>query len=100
MQDDLPADLSRFGDDHGEATGELFKTAALLDVLRELRAADSLHGIRARVAELKQQLCSPDSPLRSQRADNTAIRLPQDYVIDELDQIAASQTIERAAYYV
>jgi len=100
MQDDIPDDLARFGDDYGEAAGELLKTAALLDVLRELRATDSLQSIRARVAELKQQLRSPDSPLRSHCADDSAIRLPQAYVIDELDQIAASQTIERAAYYI
>jgi DNA modification methylase len=69
-------------------------------MLQQLRAVDSMSTLRRRIIDLKQQLGNPDSQLRARIARDNLVEFPHDYLADEIDQIAASQTLERASYYI
>lgn len=101
MPDDRPDDTAALPGAPGDADGALLlRPAALLDALRPLRAANSIAELRAQATALELRLRDPADPLCAAPADDAAIRMPRDYVIDELAQIAASQTLERAAHYI
>jgi hypothetical protein len=70
-------------------------TTALHEALLRLKAAASLRTLRRTVADLKLAV---DGELRAD--GNNALVLDRGYLLDDLDQIAAAQTIERARYYV
>lgn len=72
---------------------------ALLGLLNELRAAGSLSVLRQGVGDLLAQIASPDSPLRAP-APTEAVVFPRAYALEELEQILAAQTLERARYYL
>jgi len=74
--------------------------AALLDRLRRLKASGALGELRRGVAHLKAEIADGDSGLRTHTSDAAGATFMPDYLDAELDQIAASLTIERARYYV
>ncbi|HJZ47766.1 MAG TPA: DNA methyltransferase [Roseiflexaceae bacterium] len=74
--------------------------ALLLDRLRQLKAAGAIGELRRAVASLKAEIASPDGDLRVHTTHAAAVTFMPDYLDAELDQIAASLTIERARYYV
>jgi DNA modification methylase len=72
----------------------------LLDRLRYLKAMSVVSELRRSVASLKAEIDAPDSRLRVSTSDSSGVTFMPDYLQSELDQIAASLTIERARYYV
>ena len=72
----------------------------LLDRLRRLKAAGTMGELRRGVAGLKAEIADPDSRLHVATNDASGVAFMPDYIAAELDQIAASLTIERARYYV
>jgi hypothetical protein len=72
----------------------------LLDQLRRLKAAGAISELRRGVAGLKAEIDSPDSSLHVATNDSSGVTFTPDYLQSELDQIAASLTIERARYYI
>lgn len=69
----------------------------LLDSLRELRSAGSTAALRHAVGEVRREVTA--GRLRAgARADSVELSLPR--FEDDLEQIAASHTVERAHYYV
>jgi DNA modification methylase len=71
----------------------------LLGLLNGLRAAGSLSVLRQGVGDLLAQIASPDSPLRAPAPAETVV-FPRAYALEELEQILAAQTLERARYYL
>jgi hypothetical protein len=74
--------------------------ALLLDRLRQLKAAGGLRDLRRAVSSLKAEIASADGSLHMGVSDAAGVTFMPDYLNVELDQIAASLTIERARYYV
>ena len=72
----------------------------LLDRLRRLKVAGAIGDLRRGVASLKAEIADPDSSLHMATSDSSGVTFMPDYIAAELDQIAASLTIERARYYV
>ncbi len=60
-----------------------------------------MNAIRRNIADLKKQFCSLNNQHQMNNIDdNDVIEFSKDYLVGELDQIAESQTLERALYYV
>jgi hypothetical protein len=74
--------------------------ALLLDWLRRLKAAGTIGDLRRGVASLKHEIAGPDGALHTPASDAAGVTFMPDYLDAELDQIAASLTIERARYYI
>src|SRR5689334_23368507 len=72
----------------------------LLDRLRRLRNIGAIGELRHGVAGLKAEVDLPNSRMRVAAGDPSGITFMPDYLHAELDQIAASMTIERARYYI
>jgi hypothetical protein len=72
----------------------------LLDRLRQLRSVSAIGELRRGVAGLKVEIDDPDSGMHLGTGDPAAVAFMPDYLQSELDQIAASLTIERARYYI
>src|SRR5689334_23135846 len=72
----------------------------LLDRLRRLKAEGTIGELRRGVADLKAEIADPDSSLHVATNDSSGVTFMPDYLQAELDQIAASLTIERARYYI
>src|SRR5262245_2509493 len=74
--------------------------ALLYECLRRLKACDSISAVRRGIADLKAILTDTGSRMRLRGGgDNTALFTP-DYLDNELEQIAAAYTLERARYYI
>ncbi len=74
-------------------------TSRLLGALRRMRECDATPSIRRAVADLRRRLGDPTSAIyHARRGDATEFR--PGYLEEELEQIASSQTVERAHYYV
>ena len=72
--------------------------AALLHALDAARQADTLTLLRARIVSEHAAIGAAEA---SQRADaDSSTVLPRAYILGELEQIAAAQTLERARYYI
>ena len=71
----------------------------LLDRLDQLKSASSIEALRRAVAVLQQQIHTPESELL-RGTDKDSIEFDQAYLSRELNQIATSQTLVRAQYYV
>src|SRR4029077_6587093 len=65
-----------------------------------LKAAGAMSELRRGVASLKAEIDRPESSLQVATSDSSGVTFMPDYLQAELDQIAASLTIERARYYV
>lgn len=79
--------------------------ALLLDALRQARQAHTLETLRGCIADLQTHLPNGGQVLRTAtephgHADATAVAFSQDYLVNELEQIAAARTLERARYYL
>src|SRR5215216_119334 len=72
----------------------------LLEWLHRLKAAGAMAELRHGVADLKAAVDSSESSLRVATSDTSGVTFMPDYLQAELDQIAASLTIERARYYI
>lgn len=74
-----------------------WSTAALLAALRDAREATTLSDLRAGVAALRTAVAhgQPSAGL-----EDDAILLTEAYLLAELAQISAAQTLERARYYL
>ncbi len=74
--------------------------APLLEALRALLSLRTMREIRRRIAELRGRLEDPAGGLCAAALAETSVSFAPDYLHAELDQIAASLSIERAHYYV
>src|SRR5581483_4821201 len=74
--------------------------SALIAVLTHLQSSDSIGSLRRSLLDIRQQLYNPDSSLRSRPSEEEVIEFTSGYLAEEIDQIATSQTLERALYYV
>src|SRR6266508_2231032 len=74
--------------------------ALLLEALRALLSLRTMREIRRRIAELRGRLEDPAGGLCAAALAETSVSFAPDYLHAELDQIAASLSIERAHYYV
>src|SRR3954454_19952590 len=72
----------------------------LLDRLHRLKAAGAIGELRRSVAGLQAEIAAPGSSLHVGTSDPSGVTFMPDYLQAELDQIAASLTIERARYYI
>jgi DNA modification methylase len=72
----------------------------LLERLHQLRTIGAVGELRRSVMHLKAEVADTDSRLHVARNDSSSVSFMPDYIEAELDQIAASLTIERARYYV
>jgi hypothetical protein len=70
----------------------------LVESLRLIKSADSVASLRRSVGDLKHELTNDQSLLRS--PSNEDVEFTSRHLNDELDQIAASLTLERAFYYL
>lgn len=67
----------------------------LLAALETARNAPSIEALRGAVAALHGRITAPTDALPDDQLD-----LPRSYLLEELDQIAAARTLERARYYL
>src|SRR5215467_9444690 len=72
--------------------------STLVEALRSMKSAESLASLRRLVGNLKEELATETSQLR--RASSEDVEFATGHLTEELDQIAASLTLERAFYYV
>lgn len=72
--------------------------AALLDALAVCAPLPTLEALRVALTTLQQRLADPHDPLL--HAADTTIIFPADHVQSMLAQICATQTLERARYYL
>ncbi len=95
-------------DDHGLLTDDAdendsfpfpFNQAALLTALNNLRDAADLHQLRTQAAALVQEIANPMGMLIPDQIGET-VELTVGYLRGEIDQIAATLTLERARYYI
>lgn len=84
----------------GESEALLLDSALLLAQLQQSKEASSLAGVRRLLADLRAQLATPDSRLRSASDANQVTELSSGYLLSELEQIARTRTLERARYYI
>lgn len=73
--------------------------ALLLDLLGGVKSVDSMQAMRRATADLKQRLFAGDG-VPSGPASDSMVVFGKDYLRGQLDQIAASRTLERARYYL
>lgn len=101
MSGDTFYDRSPFDDDFVDETGEPLQLdkSLLLDLLRRLAAVGSIGALRQAIDDLRRQLAGPAGPLRAGGSGDT-VEFGPDYIAGKLDQIAASQTLDRALHYV
>jgi DNA modification methylase len=71
----------------------------LLTALRTMRCEPTMAALRRAISDLRRQVHDPASPLRA-HAHGEWVEFSHDYLFDELEQIASSQTAERGFYYV
>ena len=74
-------------------------TSRLLGALRRMRTSATTPSVRRAVADLRRRLDDPAGAIYAVRRGDTTEFGPG-YLEEELEQIASSQTIERAHYYV
>ncbi len=74
--------------------------SALNKALSRLQSSDSITSLRRSISELREQLYNSSRFRRSRVSDKNVIEFTSDYLNEEMDQIATSQTLERALYYV
>ena len=101
MRDIRPESSTILSSDAPESAGEPLRLDKLrfLNALHTMRSAASTTALRGSIDELRKDLRNPRSVLRRRpRSDSALFSLS--YLDEELDQIAASQTLERAVYYV
>ncbi len=75
-------------------------TARLLETIQQFHQSDALATLRTRIAALQQHLRSNTHTLHAVDPGATIVTFHRDYLIGELEQIAAAQTLERARYYL
>ncbi len=73
--------------------------SVLLDALNGLRATTSRAALQRGIHELRGQIAARTRPLVAPESAE-AVVFPRAYVLEELDQILAAQTLERARYYL
>jgi hypothetical protein len=97
LQNPAPCD-----DDELEAADEALSldAATLRDMLYRLRSSPSLSALRRAVANLKRDLDDATHALRTAASGDQVVEYMRHILFDDLDQIAESQTIERARYYL
>jgi DNA methylase len=97
LQNPVPRD-----DDELEAADEALSLDAttLRELLYRLRASSSLSALRRAVANLKRDLDDARHALRTAASGDQVVEYTRHILFDDLDQIAESQTIERARYYL
>lgn len=102
MQDVVIEDLKLFDDDGAEGPDEIlaFSRTVLVDRLHQLLGSTSIQGLRHAIGDLKEQLRAPDSDLRAPTGEVDTVDFEKTHILDELDQIAAARTLERARHYV
>jgi len=91
-----------FPDDLIPESNELLQLdkSALVKALHLLKSADSVGALRGRLDVLREELAEPSSPLRSDTPGDDDVEFASSRLSEELDQIGASATLERAFYYI
>lgn len=75
----------------------------ILEMILKLKEEESLSSLRNNILHLKHQLTNTKSDeigLLNIDSNGDTIKVTQKYLFDEIQQIAETQTIERAKYYV
>lgn len=78
----------------------LVNKARLLDVLADAKSSSDIHTLRHNVAVVKNKLQDVKSSLRTSVLEEELVEFSAKVLFEDLDQIAAAQTKERASYYV
>lgn len=89
--------------DDAPAGADLFlrlDTARLLETIQQFHQSDAIATLRARIAVMQQQLRNGTHTLHAVDPSAAVVTFHRDYLIGELEQIAAAQTLERARYYL
>src|SRR6266545_3404961 len=87
--------LPLFNDDDLEEADETLylNQISLLDLVHRLKSSETLSVLRHAIADLKNQLRNPEHELRVDPNSDHAVEFSRNYLLDDLDQIAESQTI-------
>lgn len=72
----------------------------LLDALNRLQSCDSSAKLRRATLELMRQIQNPQGKLRSLDASSNDVEFSAGLLFSQLQQIATSETLERAMYYL
>ena len=94
----MPGSRTAFDDDPDSGT-LILNTAQLLVQLDQLKSARSIEALQCVVADLQNRIRARENKL-SRAAAEDEITVDLSYLSGELDQIAASETLGRAQYYV
>ncbi|MDD5327742.1 MAG: hypothetical protein PHY02_08010 [Phycisphaerae bacterium] len=104
-------------DTHKTATRPLFEEVAVnrtdiplfvnktkfIEAIRQFKEQDSLSKLRAEVLDLESNLHSVKTDkigVLNIHSNGDTVKISQKHLLDQLDQIADSQTLERAKYYI
>lgn len=101
MHDGIFQNLSMFEQEPVEEVDDIslqLNKTSLLDILNQLKAADTLYSLRQGVATLRERILSESDELRISNED--VVQFTQHYLFEDLDQIAEAQGLDRATYYV
>jgi hypothetical protein len=71
----------------------------LVGLLDRVKSVDSMQAMRRATVDLKQRLLAGEGVPSGPASDNMVV-FGTDYLRGQLDQIAASRTLERARYYL
>ena len=94
--------LSLFDDVSSEEADETLclSGSLLLDIICQLKSTASMGALRQAIVEIKRRLRDPQDGLRASDGEEQTVEFGRNHLLDELDQVAASMTMERARYYV
>lgn len=86
----------------GDEAGELLQISLrpLLDRLGQMRRMESMAALRVVIDQIRRLLDDEESELYQLAGEHASVALAESYLLGELEQIAAAQTIERAHYYL
>src|SRR5215211_2493063 len=102
MQREIFKNLTFFDDEFDKEWNKSIQLnkSLLLDILNHLRTSSSIIELRKDVLNLKNQLQNHNSKLYENVGSDNMIEFTLGYLMDELEQIIDSHTLERALYYV
>jgi len=102
MQHSSVENLSLFRDNVDNGNEEVLQLdgPSLMKALSKLESASSTTNLRRTVQDIKRDLLNIDGKLRTIESADREIEFTSAFLLQQLDQIASSETIERALHYV
>ncbi len=94
--------LNLFDDQIDSSSDEVLALDAsrLLDSLNRLQSCDNAPTMRRGILELIKKIQDPQDKLRSVEDPSNDVEFTQGFLLSQLQQIATSETLERALYYL